>query len=453
MVDSERKDMSLSMPYMDTPIGQVYLRNLLRYDVDEFLREMDHFRDLILRSSEHVKEDTGDGEGIILKHGFIDMVPLNSFYKDGEFVFFDQEFCVDDYPANAIISRMVWTLYERNPEYGKYYPMNKVLERYGLLKDRERWRKMDTVFFKEILDRDELREERRSHYSNTNTIDSNRLRMNYTSDEYQKVFVDIFEGLEQKKLILFGSGNYSKRFLELYGPDYEVYSIIDNKQDKWGTKLGEIEIYSPDTLKDMPADSYCVLICIKNYVSLVPQLKSLGVKDYRIYDAGHNYPRKRKPIVSESVQKNEEQTCGKKKYHIGYVAGVFDLFHIGHLNLIKRAKEMCDYLIVGVVSDHGVRRDKNSESFVSLEERKEIVAACRYVDEVVEVPPTYSSIEETFRLYHYDVQFSGDDHANDSAWLEAKAYLNKHGADIVFFPYTESTSSTKLKGLIDKKLL
>ena len=453
VVDSERIGTSLLMPYMDAPIGQVYLRDLLRTDVDGFLKALDHFRDLILSSSEHVKEDVGDGEGVILKHGFIDMVPLNSFYIDGDFVFFDQEFCEDDYPANAIISRMVWTVYERNPEYAKYYPMDKVLERYGLLKERERWRKMDTEFFKDILDREELREERRHHYSNGSVIDSNRMRMSYTSDEYQKVFVDIFEGLEQKKLILFGSGNYAKRFLELYGPDYEVYAVIDNKQEKWGTKLGEVEISSPSMLKDLESDSYCVLICIKNFASLVPQLESLGVKDYRIYDAGHNYPRKRKPIVSRSVDRSAEQTSAKKKYHIGYVAGVFDLFHIGHLNLIKRAKEMCDYLIVGVVSDSGVKRDKNSESFISLEERKEIVASCRYVDEVVEVPPTYSSIEETFRLYHYDVQFSGDDHADDPVWLEAKAYLNKHGADIVFFPYTESTSSTKLKKLIDKKLL
>ncbi len=451
VVDSIRNGRVLSMPFVDAPIGQTYLKELLKTDVNAFLQAMDHFRDLILQSSEHIREEQGDGEGVLLKEGFIDMVPLNSFFQDGEFVFFDQEFCVENYPANAIISRMVCTFYERNLECVKYYPQEKLLERYGLLENRDYWRKMDTEFFRDILDCQELKDDRRKHYPDYRAIDSNRLRVNYTSDEYQKIFVDIFEGLDNKELILFGSGNFAKRFLELYGPDYEVSAIIDNKQENWGQIMNGIEICPPEMVKDLPVDSYRVLICIKNFPSILQQMYDLGVKDYCVYDAAHNYPRKRKPIQTEV--RTEDAHGVKKPYHIGYVAGVFDLFHIGHLNLLRNAKELCDYLIVGVVGDDGVKRDKQKETFISLEERKEIVAACRYVDEVVEVPPTFSSVEETFNLYHYDVQFSGNDHANDPAWLDAKAYLNKHGSDIYFFPYTESTSSTKLKDLISQKLL
>lgn len=451
VVDAKKTDRSLIMPFVDAPIGQAYLKELLKKDVDGFLHAMDQFRELILQSSAHICEDQGDGEGVMLEHGYIDMVPLNTFYRDGNFVFFDQEFCVDNYPANAIISRMVCTFYERNLECIKYYPHEKLLARYGLLEKRDYWRKMDTDFFKDILERQELKDDRRKHYPDNRAIDSNRLRVNYTSDEYQKIFVDIFEGLDSKKLILFGSGTFAKRFLELYGPDYEVSAIIDNKQKNWGQRLDGIEICSPEMVRDLPADSYRVLICIKNFTSILQQMQDLGIKDYCVYDAAHNYPRKRKPIQTEASADNTQGVT--KPYHIGYVAGVFDLFHIGHLNLLRNAKELCDYLIVGVVGDDGVKRDKQKETFISLEERKEIVAACRYVDEVVEVPPTFSSVEETFRIYHYDVQFSGNDHANDPAWLDAKAYLNKHGSDIYFFPYTESTSSTKLKELISQKLI
>ncbi len=450
-IDLKQDGASLHMPLEAAEIGQQHLRRMLETDTELFLKEMDHFRDLILQSSEHVREDQGDGEGVLLKKGYIDMVPLNTFFKDGEFVFFDQEFAVENYPANAIISRLVCTFYDRNIELQKYYPKEKLLERYGLLKDQNRWYKMDTDFFRDILARDELQEERRMHRTDSTIIGANRVRINFTSDQYQKYFVDIFEGLEEKKLLLFGSGAYAKKFLELYSADCQAEGILDNQEEKWGKTLEGIPILNPEILSGMDPDTYKVMVCIKNYAPVMRQLESLGVKHYCVYDANRNYPRKRKPILAESG--NQLSSGEKKKYHIGYVAGVFDLFHMGHLNLLKRAKEQCDYLIVGIVSDAGVTRDKDTKTFIPFEERKAIVAACRYVDEVVEVPPNYSTVRETFRLYHYDVQFSGNDHENDPVWLEEKAYLNRHGADIVFFPYTESTSSTKLKDLIQKKLL
>lgn len=451
VVDMTREDDRILMPFEKAEIAQVYLRRIVATDPELFLKEMDHFRDLILRSSEHIREDQGDGEGVLLKKGYIDMVPLNAFYKNGEFVFFDQEFAVDNYPANAVISRMVWTFYERNVELQKWYPTEKLLDRYGLTKYQDRWYRMDREFFKDILSREELDEERRNHRANGEAIASNRVRMNFTSDEYQKYFVDIFEHADEKKLVLFGSGVYAKRFIELYGSDYTVDGIIDNNRAKWGQELSGISIGSPDELLQGNPDEFKVLICIKNYAPVIRQMEKLGIRDYCVYDANRNYPRKRKPILSgQSVEHDSTQ---KKKYHVGYVAGVFDLFHIGHLNLLRRAKELCDYLIVGIVSDEGVSKNKQTETFIPFAERKELIASCRYVDEVVEVPPNYSSVRETFKLYHYDVQFSGNDHADDPVWLEEKAYLNKHGADIVFFPYTESTSSTKLKELIGKKLL
>ncbi len=142
-----------------------------------------------------------------------------------------------------------------------------------------------------------------------------------------------------------------------------------------------------------------------------------------------------------------------KKYHVGYIAGVFDVFHIGHRNMFKHAKEQCDYLIVGVVTDEGVRKNKRTEPYIPFEERIEMVRSCRYVDEAVEIPLGYAGTREAYRRYQFDCQFSGSDYINNPDWLGEKTFLEKNGVDMVFFPYTQSTSSTKLKALIEKRLL
>ena len=151
----------------------------------------------------------------------------------------------------------------------------------------------------------------------------------------------------------------------------------------------------------------------------------------------------------QESQKNVE----RKKYHTGYIAGVFDLFHVGHLNMFRRAKEQCEYLIVGVVSDEGVRKFKQTEPFVSFEERIELVRACRYVDEAVEIPLNFGGTRDAWRLHHFDCQFSGSDYANNPEWIAEKEFLEEHGAEMVFFPYTEKTNSTRIKALIEKRLL
>jgi cytidyltransferase-like protein len=148
-----------------------------------------------------------------------------------------------------------------------------------------------------------------------------------------------------------------------------------------------------------------------------------------------------------------EEHAAPKKYHVGYIAGVFDLFHVGHLNMFKRAKEQCDYLIVGVVNDESVMNGKRTMPYIPFEERIEIVRSCKYVDEAVEIPTEYSDTDEAYRRYQFDVQFSGSDYADDPKWLAKQTFLRQHGSDMVFFPYTQSTSSTKLKAMIEKKLL
>lgn len=140
------------------------------------------------------------------------------------------------------------------------------------------------------------------------------------------------------------------------------------------------------------------------------------------------------------------------KYKVGYIAGVFDLFHIGHLNLLRRAKERCDYLIVGVLTDELVIHFKKNPPYIPFEERREIIEALKVVDKAV--PVTFENIEKikAWEIYHYDCLFSGDDYSDNPYWIEDKKNLQLRGSNIEFFPYTKSTSSTMIKAAISKAI-
>jgi cytidyltransferase-related domain len=141
-----------------------------------------------------------------------------------------------------------------------------------------------------------------------------------------------------------------------------------------------------------------------------------------------------------------------KKYKKGYLAGVFDLFHVGHLNLIRRAKDNCDYLIVGALADELVTKLKKNPPYISFEERKQILEAVRYVDEVVAVTEENHEKMKAWNLYHFDCLFSGDDYSGNPYWVEDQRSLQQVGSNIEFFPYTLSTSSTMIKAAISKTI-
>lgn len=142
-----------------------------------------------------------------------------------------------------------------------------------------------------------------------------------------------------------------------------------------------------------------------------------------------------------------------KKYKTGYMAGVYDLFHVGHLNLMMRAKEQCEYLIVGVLTDEEAVRWKSQRPFIPYEERSCIVSAVRYVDQVVRVTGDNIARMDAWEKYRFDCQFSGDDYADDKGWLYDQQQLRKAGSDLVFLPYTKTTSSTKIRALIEQEVL
>lgn len=131
-----------------------------------------------------------------------------------------------------------------------------------------------------------------------------------------------------------------------------------------------------------------------------------------------------------------------KKYKIGYTTGVFDMFHIGHLNILRRAKEQCEVLIVGISTDELTLEYKHKKPVIPYEERKAIVEAIRYVDQVV--PQTSMDKLEAWEKLHFDVVFHGDDWKGTSMYNEIQEKLHQVGCELVFLPHTQGTSSTLL---------
>ncbi len=160
----------------------------------------------------------------------------------------------------------------------------------------------------------------------------------------------------------------------------------------------------------------------------------------RYHDDPHGYG-----LHSYRYKHESGRLDNQKRVVIGYLSGTFDLFHVGHLNLLRRAKRQCDYLIVGV---HDSGKWKGKETFIPLDERKAIVGACRYVDRVVDACVEDS---DAWDIYHYDRLFVGSDYQGTERFRRYEAYFADKGVKIVYFPYTQGTSSTQIRNLIVKR--
>lgn len=128
---------------------------------------------------------------------------------------------------------------------------------------------------------------------------------------------------------------------------------------------------------------------------------------------------------------------------IGYTTGVFDMFHIGHLNILRRAKEQCDYLIVGVSTDELVMHDKNKKPIIPFENRCAIVEAIKYVDQVV-AQPNKNKLE-AWQNYHFHKMFVGSDWKGTKTWDAFEEQFAPLGVEIIYLPHTDGISSSQLR--------
>lgn len=134
---------------------------------------------------------------------------------------------------------------------------------------------------------------------------------------------------------------------------------------------------------------------------------------------------------------------------IGYTTGVFDMFHIGHLNILRRAKAQCDYLIVGVSTDELVQHDKNKTPIIPFADRCAIVEAIKYVDKVVPQPDKNKFA--AWERYHFNKMFVGSDWKGTEAWNRFEAQLAPVGVEIIYLDHTEGISSTILRDKLNNQ--
>ena len=144
---------------------------------------------------------------------------------------------------------------------------------------------------------------------------------------------------------------------------------------------------------------------------------------------------------------------GENKKRIGYTCGVYDLFHVGHLNLFERCKKACDYLIVGVCDDEYVRTFKSKEPVINQNDRTRIVSALKVVDEahIIDIETTVDKML-ALKKFNYNVLFVGDDWKGTPRFLQTEKQFKENGIDveIVFLPYTKEVSTSKLREELKK---
>lgn len=196
--------------------------------------------------------------------------------------------------------------------------------------------------------------------------------------------------------------------------------------------LSQTESLAKDILARMPAHE----------TLYIPQYEEIfkGVLE-RYHTDAHQYG-----VDSYNYKMQNGRLSDKPQVKVGYLSGTFDLFHIGHLNMLRRAKQYCDYLVVGVHKDAS---HKGKTAFIPFEERVEIVRNIKYVDMVIESEPEDNDVW-TKGIVKYDYLFVGSDYKGSERFNRYEEYFKDKGVTIVYFPYTQGTSSTQLRKAIEK---
>ena len=174
----------------------------------------------------------------------------------------------------------------------------------------------------------------------------------------------------------------------------------------------------------------------------IPQYEEIfkGVLE-RYHTNAHQYG-----VDSYNYKMQNGRLSSKPQVKIGYLSGTFDLFHIGHLNMLRRAKQYCDYLVVGVHKDAS---HKGKTAFIPFEERVDIVRNVKYVDQVIASEPEDSDVWAK-GIVKYDFLFVGSDYKGSGRFNRYEEYFKDKGVKIVYFPYTQGTSSTQLRKALEK---
>ncbi len=348
---------------------------------------------------------------------------------------------MDHCPAGYVMFRAVHDIYNFIPETSNLIPLEEMKEKYELKDLWNYYLKAEGELSRKIVNKDIYTGRAIWMNDSESILRSNRRTMKLSSDRSIKLF-DPVSGLNDKKLVLFGSGKYADYFIDKYGNQYKTEFIMDNNQDVWDTFKRGVVIKSPHEASRLIYGTYRIVIAVANYQPIVEQLNAMGIYEdsYRIYQKSMD------DLLPFTIA--DAQSDGK--YNIGYVTGAFDLFHIGHLNLLKKCKERSHYLIAGVLTDEIIENEKHKTPFIPFEERIEIVKQCRYVDRVIPIDKNNTNKIDAWKELRYGCLFSGSDH--ELHWTRLQAELRSLGSELEFFPYTQSTSSSMLQKAIKEQI-
>ncbi|MCR5022754.1 MAG: class I SAM-dependent methyltransferase [Lachnospiraceae bacterium] len=302
VIDGKNVNGSLVLPFVSAENGMKYFERILKEDKDRFIAELDAFVDIILKSSDHVEapdpetasglmphglslsditDDNGDS-GVWLKKGFPDLVPLNAFHTEDGWLFFDQEFSCEPYPAKAVILRTIHIAYAKIHDMEKILPKEFFYERYGLKERLTGWSKFIDGFIYELRKKDVME----PFWQNTTVpwgyLGRNRTSLDHIHLDERKLFFDVLSDIEGKKVFIFGTGKFAGYFWDEYGKDLKLEGFIDNKVED-NIEFQGIKVSSPEILKQYNPETVKVIICIKNYVPVLDQLISMGIDNISIY--------------------------------------------------------------------------------------------------------------------------------------------------------------------------
>lgn len=271
-------------------------------------------------------------------------------------------------------------------------------------------------------DYQKIREQLKEQIIATNIYNNFREGIDNPTDE--KRLLDIFETAIAKFAnhkkdsgIIFGIEHFTSSFPRIYANDF-IFPLVKIKFENG-------EYYAPNKWAEYLTNQY------GDWERLPDDIGSAK----HIY----NYTPQHLKNINALVEK-------LKTKRIGYTAGAFDMFHIGHLNLLQKARENCDHLIVGITSDDLIVKTKQKNPIIPFEERAAIIRSCRYVDEVI-VQDDLDKVK-AWETLQYDVLFSGDDWVGNSRWKKYEETLKTHNVPVVYFPYTKSVSSSKLSKVL-----
>jgi len=282
---------------------------------------------------------------------------------------------------------------------------------------------------------------------NVNAISPIRIIRKYYSkilgkeDFYTCVIVSISGILSSPLFALYGSSKAAlSKFIESVNIELGKYNSINRILDVSPGYIEGTSFYGESTklnMLDGLREEILKNLFIRNTI-FIPQYEEL----YRsIIEKYHRTPFEF-GIESYDYKSKSTKIRNSPYTKIGYLSGTFDLFHIGHLNLFRRAKEYCDYLIVGIHKDGS---HKSKSAHMSFEERKEIVNSIKYVDLVIESLPEDNLVYDNIK---YDFLFVGDDYKNSDRFNSYERYFEGKDVEIIYFPYTKKVSSTLLRKLV-----